>query len=92
MNIKLKPLDNSVQHDFEQLFESKGGPKHCWSRLCRTEKKQAMREKITNGIPAGLLGYIDGEPVAWCSNAPRETYRTLGVDKTLDWVDSHNTR
>ena len=27
------------------------------------------------GVPVGILGYLDGEPVAWCSIAPRETYR-----------------
>ncbi|HLW92358.1 MAG TPA: GNAT family N-acetyltransferase, partial [Roseiarcus sp.] len=25
-----------------------------------------------------LLAYLDGKPVAWCSIAPRETYRDLG--------------
>jgi hypothetical protein len=26
-----------------------------------------------------LLGYIDGDPIAWCSIAPRSTYRPLGA-------------
>jgi hypothetical protein len=29
-------------------------------------------------MPIGLLGYSEGEPVAWCSIAPRPTYRDLG--------------
>jgi GNAT superfamily N-acetyltransferase len=37
-----------------------------------------MRRNVCEGIPIGLLGYSDGEPVAWCSIAPRTTYRNLG--------------
>ena len=29
-------------------------------------------------MPIGLLGYLAAEPVAWCSIAPRPTYRPLG--------------
>ncbi len=31
------------------------------------------------GVPVGILAYLDGEPVGWCSVAPRETYRSLGT-------------
>jgi predicted GNAT family acetyltransferase len=37
-------------------------------------------------IPIGLLAYIHKEPVAWCSIAPRETYRRIGGDETKDNV------
>src|SRR5690606_15351603 len=30
------------------------------------------------GTPVGLVGYLEGEPVAWVAIAPRETYRDLG--------------
>jgi GNAT superfamily N-acetyltransferase len=29
-------------------------------------------------MSVGILGYLRGEPVAWCSIAPRPTYRRLG--------------
>jgi hypothetical protein len=29
-------------------------------------------------VPTGILGYQDGEPIGWCSVAPRPTYRPLG--------------
>jgi GNAT superfamily N-acetyltransferase len=29
-------------------------------------------------VPVGILAYLDGRPVAWCSIAPRSTYRPLG--------------
>ena len=42
------------------------------------ERKAAMRKRVKAGVPVGILGYLDGEPVAWCSIAPRSTYRPLG--------------
>ncbi|HET9949577.1 MAG TPA: GNAT family N-acetyltransferase [Longimicrobiales bacterium] len=73
--------------DFERLFESRGAPSYCWCMAWRgtarekrenTDRKAAMRERVLGGVPVGLLGYVDGEPVAWCSVAPRDTYRPLG--------------
>ena len=54
--------------DFEQLFESRGGPKHCWCmvfrpmqsadrRNGRLAKKEAMSESIVAGTPVGILAY-----------------------------------
>ena len=40
-------------------------------------RKQALESRVRSGTPIGLLGYLDGHPVAWCSVAPRSTYRRL---------------
>jgi uncharacterized protein YdhG (YjbR/CyaY superfamily)/GNAT superfamily N-acetyltransferase len=72
--------------DFEKLFEARGGPKNCWCMVWRATPKEsrnvsgpgrkaAMKSRIDAGIPVGILGYQDGVPVAWCSIAPRDTYR-----------------
>ena len=37
-----------------------------------------MERLARGGEPVGILGYSDDEPVAWCSIAPRPTYRKLG--------------
>lgn len=78
--------------DFASLFESRGGPKSCWCMVWRptnpkhkqrdgASRRAAMESKIEAGVPVGILGYRDGVPVAWCSIAPRETYRDLGGPK-----------
>jgi GNAT superfamily N-acetyltransferase len=41
-------------------------------------RKVAIKARVDDGVPIGLLGYIDGDPIAWCSIAPRSTYRALG--------------
>jgi hypothetical protein len=43
-------------------------------------RKAAMQRRIVDGTTVGLLGYLDDEPVAWCSVAPRSTYRRLVKD------------
>ncbi len=80
--------------DLVQLFEGRGGPKHCWclvwrergaaSRLDLPGRREAMATRVRAGTPIGLLAYLDGAPVAWCSIAPRETYRALGGEDYPD--------
>jgi GNAT superfamily N-acetyltransferase len=41
-------------------------------------RKAAMARRVAEGTPVGILGYAAGVPVAWCSVAPRDTYRRLG--------------
>lgn len=36
-----------------------------------------MEARVGDNVPVGILGYLEGEPVAWCSIAPRPTYRRL---------------
>jgi GNAT superfamily N-acetyltransferase len=80
-------VDASRWADLERLFESRGGPKHCWCMVWRgsaaerkdpARRKAALKARVEAGTPVGVLGYVDGEPVAWCSIAPRGTYRDLG--------------
>lgn len=73
--------------DFAQLFQARGGPKHCWCSVFRgvpkeratpTLKKALIQGRIEQGEPVGILGYLDGRPVAWCSVAPKSTFARLG--------------
>jgi GNAT superfamily N-acetyltransferase len=93
--VVFREVDKSLWPDFERLFESRGGPKACWCMVWRAtpeeakrtdgaSRKDAMAKRITAGVPVGLLGYIDEEPIAWCSVAPRSTYRRLVDDESSD--------
>jgi GNAT superfamily N-acetyltransferase len=84
-------VDASRWADLARLFESRGGPKSCWCMLWRqtpeeakhtdgASRRAAMAVRVAAGVPVGLLGYLDGDPVAWCSVAPRATYRRLVSD------------
>src|SRR5271166_71814 len=82
-------VDRETWTDFTNLFESRGGPKSCWCMVWRsttTEAKRrgggsrraAMKSRVDAGVPIGILGYCRGAAIAWCSIAPRPTYRSLG--------------
>jgi GNAT superfamily N-acetyltransferase len=47
-------------------------------RKNKETKKWAIRNMVLEDTPIGLLGYVENEPVAWCSIAPRSSYRDLG--------------
>jgi len=87
-DIVVYEVDQSRWGDLERLFESRGGPKYCWCMAWRAtpeevrhtdgaSRKAALAGRVSAGVPVGLLAYLDGEPVAWCSIAPKATYRRL---------------
>lgn len=43
-----------------------------------SDRKPLMKARIDEGTTVGLVGYLEGEPVAWVSIAPRDTYRDFG--------------
>jgi GNAT superfamily N-acetyltransferase len=91
MKLSVKPVTRSTWADFERLFEGKGAPKYCWCMAWRpmpdraladnAARKRALHERVEKRLPIGLLGYVDGEPVAWCSVAPRTTFVKLSDDQ-----------
>ena len=82
-------VDRQRWPNLVRLFEARGGPKFCWCMVWRAMpkavkrtddpgRKAALERRVRQGVPVGVLGELDGEPVAWCSIAPRPTYRSLG--------------
>lgn len=95
--IDFKPVTKENWNEFEGFIESRGGPHYCWCMAWRSNenkkaipgkagKKASMKNRVDSGAPIGILGYYEGQPIAWCSIAPRESYRTLGGDETLKEV------
>ncbi|MGV3491608.1 MAG: GNAT family N-acetyltransferase [Devosia sp.] len=87
--LTFKPVTKSTAKDFEALFEATGSPKYCWCMAWRATpdeikaakgqaRKGQMLGRIADGTPVGLVGYVDGQPAAWVSLAPRDTFRGLG--------------
>lgn len=97
MKIEFYPVTPERWDDFTQLFESRGGPHNCWCMVWRNNenkqtlsgkpgKKASMQNRVEQGTPIGLLAYSNDEPVAWCSIAPRDTYKSMGGDQTKQGV------
>lgn len=72
--------------DMAALFEGRGGPKQCWCMVWRSvldgasapqaadARRAAMEQLVMAERPVGILGYDAGQPVAWCSIAPRPLF------------------
>lgn len=89
MKLRFREVDMNCWEDFARLFEERGGPKSCWCMVWRAtgaevrhrdgaSRRAQIQSRVDSGVPIGLLGYLGDRPVAWCSIAPRETYRPLG--------------
>jgi GNAT superfamily N-acetyltransferase len=87
--LQFREVDQETWRDLEWLFESRGGPKNCWCMVWRAtpaeskqvsvqSRKAALKHRVDEGTPIGIVGYQGQEPVAWCSIAPRTTYQRLG--------------
>lgn len=87
--IEIHRVSTDRWRDMERLFESSGRLRGCWCMIFRAglngkvpppsggARKKAMRDLVKTDVPVGLLAYADGEPVGWCSVAPRSTFPAL---------------
>ena len=97
--MKFYPVTKGRWEDFEKFFGKHGACGGCWCmwwRLTRKEydqqkgagNKRAMKNIIQSGDVPGILAYIDNEPVAWCSVAPRDKFPSLDRSRVLKRVDN----
>jgi GNAT superfamily N-acetyltransferase len=47
----------------------------------------ALEELVQSGVPVGVLGYLEGKPVGWCSIGPRTTFEALERSRSLGRLD-----
>ena len=93
-----KPLTANEWPDFELLFEEHGPQNGCWCMYWRVKRedcqrqfgegnKLAFKKIVDSGKVPGILSYLDGQPVGWCSIAPREEFSVLDRSPTLKRID-----
>ena len=97
--LKFHPVTPARLPDLERFSEAHGKFRYCscmrW-RLRSIEFQRSTKEKrvaaleglVQEGTPVGVLAYLDGEPVGWCSIAPRETYGALEHYRALPRIDA----
>lgn len=97
-DLDFHPVTPERWHDLETLFGPRGACAGCWCmwwRLSRSqfdkqkgqENKQALKTIVNSGDVPGLLAYANGQPVGWCSVAPREEFSALERSRILKRVD-----
>ena len=66
-----------------------------WWRLSRSQfnkqkgvgNKKALKKIVASGEIPGILAYSNGEPIGWCSVAPRERFPVLERSRILKRID-----
>jgi GNAT superfamily N-acetyltransferase len=97
-HLEFYPVTPDRWRDLEKLFGEHGACGGCWCmwwRLKRSEfdqkkgagTKRALKQLIAQGQAPGLLAYADGEPMGWCSVAPRKDFSALERSRILRRVD-----
>ena len=99
--LTFEPLGKVNWAKFVQLFGDKGACGSCWCMYYRLKKvdfvegkadggnKEAMKNLVMNDYPTGILGFYEGEPVAWCAFAPREHFIKLENSRVHKRIDNN---
>lgn len=93
------PLTPERWKDLETLFGNHGTSGGCWCmwwRLKRSEferqkgeaNRLAMKALVKSGEVPAILAYHKGQPIGWCSVAPREKFPALDRSHVLQRVDN----
>lgn len=88
------PLTADRWPDFERLFGPQGACYGCWCTYFRVPtsqrkfmdgdaKKAFMNDRVERGPPPGILGYLQGVPVAWAQVGPRSELPQWNSPKTV---------
>ncbi len=97
--ITIEPVTKKNWNRFVRLFGEKGACGSCWCMYYRLKNsefkegksddgnKNAMKKIVWKGKPAGLLGIVEGQPVAWCAFAPREDFLRLENSRVHKRID-----
>ena len=96
--VEYHPVTPERLPDLGRFSQRHGKFRYCscmrW-RLASAEYRRSTKESrvaaldglVRDGVPVGVLAYSDGEPVGWCSVAPRETYAALEHYRALPRLD-----
>lgn len=100
--IQVSPASAERWQDIETLFGTRGAYSGCWCMFWRMKRKdfanlhgegtrEALKELTCSNKVPGLLAYLDGKPIGWCSLGPREDFKALENSRSLRRVDDTPT-
>ena len=97
-DLTFHPLTKARWKDFEELFGPRGAVAGCWCmwwRISRAEfrkqkgegNKKSIKKIVFRGGVPGILAYVNGKAVGWCSIQSREVFPRLDNSRILQRVD-----
>ena len=102
--IECRTLTPGRWDDLLELFGERGAYSGCWCMFFRTRQaefdegarnkgrgnRRAFKKLIDSRKVPGLLAYLDGRPVGWCSVAPRSEFGRVERSPTTKPVDDES--
>jgi GNAT superfamily N-acetyltransferase len=97
--LTFEPLSKDNWEKFVQLFGSRGACGNCWCMYYRLKRqdfekgkkneanKKAMKKLVWDDKPTGLLGFYNGQAIAWCAFAPRQDFLKLENSRVHKRID-----
>ena len=96
--LEFHPLTPERWEDIKTLFENNTVCRTCWCMWWRISASEWTKNKgkqnrnllkalVNSGKAPGILAYSGGQPIGWCSVAPREEYTRLERSRTLKRID-----
>jgi GNAT superfamily N-acetyltransferase len=95
-----RPLTPERFGDIEAVFGEKGVARRCfcmhWRRPDggypdKRPSRDRFADRVSEGRPPGLIGYLDGVPVGWVQVGPRDEFPTIGRSRLLKPIDDAET-
>jgi GNAT superfamily N-acetyltransferase len=97
--LEFHPVTPARLPDLERFSAQHGKFRYCscmrwrmtsaeYQRSTKESRIAALADLVCENTPVGVLAYLDGEPVGWCSVAPRETYAALERFRALPRLDA----
>jgi len=99
--LSFEPLNKGNWVKFVQLFGEKGACGNCWCMYYRLNmadfkegkvdggNKDAMHALVMENKPTGIIGFYEGQPIAWCAFAPREHFMKLEKSRVHKRIDNN---
>lgn len=99
IDAEFHPVTVDRLDDLRRFSESHGKFRYCscmrWRLTSGEFQRSTKDERIArlealpgDAIPIGVLGYVDGVPMGWCSVAPRESYRAVERSRAIPRTDN----
>lgn len=96
--LTFQPVTEENWTQMQKLFGNKGAYGGCWCtywRMKRSEfnslssedRKERMATIIHSGVSPGIVAFLDGVPIGWCSFGKRDEFPLLENSRTLKRVD-----
>ncbi|HOG78560.1 MAG TPA: GNAT family N-acetyltransferase [Anaerolineaceae bacterium] len=98
LQVEVYPATAERWPDLEQILSQRRATSSCWcmfwrlrrtdfSKLTDDEKKAALKAHTADRLAPGVLAYVDGKVIGWCSVGPRENFVALENSRILKRVD-----